>query len=241
MANTAGDEGFTDFKCPYCDYPASFSFSYVGTAQACPSCSESVVVPRTGSGYGGKLPIRLETGRLILRRLRPEDRNDLKEVTSDEPAFRYVDGYPFDEEELERWFEADTTVRLTQPDGQLTFGLEIPEIPKLIGYVCLSYADEDHRQMGFTMMINRKYWSRRYGTEAVGGVFAFGFNSIDLRRFTVGCDSRNTPACRMLENAGMRREGEFLKDAYVKGEWINTVWYALLKEEYVKKAAHSPV
>ena len=41
------------------------------------------------------------------------------------------------------------------------------------------------------------------------------------------------PACRLLEKLGLRREGEFVKNRWVHGEWTNSIWYAALEEEYL--------
>jgi RimJ/RimL family protein N-acetyltransferase len=62
----------------------------------------------------------------------------------------------------------------------------------------------------------------------------FCFNGIKLHRVTAACDSRNVAACRLLERAGMRREGEFLKDHFADGAWFNTVSYAVLSEDCCK-------
>ena len=64
-------------------------------------------------------------------------------------------------------------------------------------------------------------------------IMRFGFIGIGLRGFRVGVDSRNSTACRMLERAGLRREGEFLEYKYTKDRWTDTTWYALLSREYL--------
>ena len=38
--------------------------------------------------------------------------------------------------------------------------------------------------------------------------------------------------CRLLEKAGLRREGEFVKSRWLHGEWTSMVWYAMLEEEF---------
>ena len=53
--------------------------------------------------------------------------------------------------------------------------------------------------------------------------------SDDNHRFSV-----EAPACRLLENVGMRREAEFVKNQRtIEGDWVDTVWYAALEEEYL--------
>jgi RimJ/RimL family protein N-acetyltransferase len=40
-----------------------------------------------------------------------------------------------------------------------------------------------------------------------------------------------------MEKAGLRREGEFLKNRWLHGEWTDSVYYAALREEYLQAAA----
>src|SRR2546422_4337015 len=232
MSSNATEERFTDFKCPYCGFSASFPDTHNGTAQDCPNCLESVVVPESSSEYGGKFPIPIRTQLLILRQLKTGDEQDLRELMLDEDSFRYIDWHPLDEADIERWLEVERSARLTHSGGHLCLGVETTDSSKLIGFVSLYFTDDDHRQAGFTTMISRSFRRRGYGTEAVCGAFDFAFTGVNVRRLAVGCDSRNTAACGMLEKAGMRREGEFVKDRYVKGEWTSTVWFGLLNEEY---------
>ena len=44
----------------------------------------------------------------------------------------------------------------------------------------------------------------------------------------------------LFEKLGLRREGEFLNDNMLHGEWVNTVWYAALAEEYGDAEAKPP-
>ena len=62
-------------------------------------------------------------------------------------------------------------------------------------------------------------------------VLGFRFETLKLRRVAAWCDSRHTAARRLAEKLGMRREGEFVKNRMLHGEWITSLWFALLAEE----------
>jgi RimJ/RimL family protein N-acetyltransferase len=51
--------------------------------------------------------------------------------------------------------------------------------------------------------------------------------------------SQNAAARRMLEKAGMRQEGEFVKSWHDGHEWVNLLWYAMMKEERTSRASSS--
>ncbi|MBK1987692.1 GNAT family N-acetyltransferase [Sphaerospermopsis aphanizomenoides BCCUSP55] len=35
-----------------------------------------------------------------------------------------------------------------------------------------------------------------------------------------------------MERLGMRREGHFVKSLWFKGEWVDELWFAILREEW---------
>ena len=80
------DEPFVDSICPCCSQPLSFPRSFIGTVQECPNCPELLIVPEEGIEAAGKLPIPIQTPRLLLRRLREADAEDLVELMPDESS-----------------------------------------------------------------------------------------------------------------------------------------------------------
>ena len=225
------EESFVDFKCPYCGDPVSFPQENAGCAQPCPNCTESLIVPDDGSEVGKQIPLPIKTSRLILRRLASHDWRDLLELTSDEEFLRYQDGVPLDEDRVLHWLESDAHVKLTTPDQPFFLGLEVQEGGKLIGYVHLTFTDARRLQVNFSISLNSKFHRQGFALEAVEALLAFCFGDLKLHRVAGWCDSRNVAACRLLEKAGFRREGEFLKDRWVHGEWTTSIWYALLEED----------
>ena len=225
------EENFIDFKCPCCNEPVSFPGESAGFVQACPSCNESLIVPDDGSEVGKQIPLPIKTSRLVLRRLVTHDWKDLLELMSDEEFFLYQDGSPLDEDHVLRWLESDAHVKLTTPEQSFYLGLEVQDGGKLIGYLNLTFTDPQRLQVTFSIGLNRSFQRQGFALEAVEALLGFCFEGLKLHRVTGWCDSRNVAACRLLEKAGFRREGEFLKNRWVHGEWTNSIWYALLEED----------
>jgi RimJ/RimL family protein N-acetyltransferase len=233
------EESFIDFKCPHCGEPVSFPQESAGFAQACPNCTQSLIVPDDGSEEGWEIPLPITTARLVIRRLAGHDWKDLLELMADEEFFRYMDGVPLDEDGVLRWLESDAHVKLTTPDQTFFLGMEVQAGSKLIGYVSLNFTDPQRLQVAFTLGLNRKFQRQGLAREALVALLTFCFEGLNLHRVAGMCDSRNTAACRLMEKAGLRREGEFLKNRRAHGEWANSVWYAMLEEEY-RQAGNTP-
>jgi RimJ/RimL family protein N-acetyltransferase len=226
------EESLLDFKCPYCGEPVSFPQDCTGLARECPNCAESLIVPEAGSEVGKKLPLPITTPRLILRRLTASDWKDLLELFSDEELFLYDEGRPLEEEEILRWLQSDSLVKLTTPGQTFYLGIEARDGGKLIGQLTLTFAEPHGLQAQLMICLNRDCRRKGFGLEAVAAVLGFCFEGIHLHRLTALCDTQNTAARGLCEKAGLRREGEFVKNRFVRGEWMSSVWYAALDEEY---------
>ncbi len=227
------EENFIDFKCPHCSEPVSFPHESAGSLQVCPSCTESLIVPEDGSEVGGQIPLPITTARLMLRRLAPGDWKDLLELMADEEFFRYQDGVPLDEDSVLHWLESDAHVKLTTPDQSFYLGIQLQEGDKLIGYLSLTFTDPQRLLVTFNIGLNRSFQRKGFALEAAQAILGFCFEGLKLHRVAGWCDSRNTAACRLLEKLGMRREGEFVKNRWVHGDWVNSIWYGVLAVEYL--------
>jgi RimJ/RimL family protein N-acetyltransferase len=223
------EESFIDFKCPHCDEAVSFPETDSGFARACPICTETMIVPSPGEEKGGKLPLPSTTSRLLLRRFIAGDWRDLLEIMSNEEVFRYTSGGPLDEDEVLRWIELDQQVRLTTPDQTYHLGIQMQEGEKLVGVIGLRFSDP--LQPLLHIIVHPAFQRNGVGSEAVRAALEFCFKGIHVHRVVARCDSRNTAALRMCEKAGLRREGEFVKDTAGADGWQSTVSFALLEEE----------
>src|ERR1051325_2801050 len=217
------EENFIDFKCPYCDAGVSFPEGDVGYVRQCPECNEPLVVPAAGSELGLRLPIPITTPRLVLRRFAQNDWKDLLECS---------DGA--EEETVLRWLESDSHVRLTTPEQPFYLGIELQEAGKLIGVLSLRFTDSERLQAALEFTLNKEHEKNDVGPEAVDALLGFCFQGIKLHRVTASCLGNDESKRRILEAVGMRREGEFVKDRWVDGEWANTILYAALEEEYLE-------
>ncbi|HEY0904752.1 MAG TPA: GNAT family N-acetyltransferase [Marmoricola sp.] len=73
---------------------------------------------------------------------------------------------------------------------------------------------------------------RGYATEAVRELIRICFDELGLRRVTASCFLENEPSWRLMERVGMRREAHQVAESlHRSGQWLDTVWYALLAEE----------
>jgi RimJ/RimL family protein N-acetyltransferase len=218
---------FVDFNCPYCNELVSFPQQDAGFARACPNCMEATIVPTDGSQAGRKLPIPVETPNLILRRLVPGDWKDLMDCFSG-----------WEEENILRWLEADSQVKLTTPEQMFHLGIVTRNGGKLIGFLGLRFTDAERLQVALNVTLPEPQQESELAVEAVDALLGFCFEGIKLHRVAATAVATGAPS--LFDKAGMRREGEFLKDQHVDGKWLNTVCYAALAEEYLGATENPP-
>jgi [ribosomal protein S5]-alanine N-acetyltransferase len=224
------EENFVDFKCPYCGQTVSFPANVAGRVQKCPNCPESMLVPAESGAVGGKLPVSLNTQRLILRRFNAGDWKPLLEVMSNADLLKYTEWNSVEEVEVEQWIDRDREIRLLQ-ERDYFLSIELAAESAVVGLAGIHFR-EDLRQAEFTIVINPKYQRQGIGAEAANGLLDFLFSGLNLHRVSIACDARNEAGRRLLRKAGFRLEGEFLKDYMVKNEWADHAWYAVLADEY---------
>lgn len=71
-----------------------------------------------------------------------------------------------------------------------------------------------------------------YAAEAARELLTLGFARYGLHRVLANLDGRNTASARVCERLGLRREAHHVADYWSKGEWTDTLVYALLDTEF---------
>ena len=103
----------------------------------------------------------------------------------------------------------------------------------LIGWLPLILSgmpDTNDAEIGWTLA--RSVWGRGFATEAARATLAFAFETLRLHRVWAYCQPENVASSRIMEKIGMRREGLFRQCRYIKEQWIDTLYYGMLEEEW---------
>jgi len=93
--------------------------------------------------------------------------------------------------------------------------------------------DFAHRVGELGYSIARTYWGRGLATEAARAAMDAAFAAYaDLNRMRAVADARNVASLRVMEKLGMVREGVLRQNRLVRGEFMNEVWYGVLRTEW---------
>ena len=75
-------------------------------------------------------------------------------------------------------------------------------------------------------------WQKGLGTELVKQLLKHCFNTLGLHRVEAGVAIDNFASIRVLEKAGMKREGTQRKILPLSSGWSDNFSYAILKEDW---------
>ena len=76
-----------------------------------------------------------------------------------------------------------------------------------------------------------KYWGKGLATETAKTLIKAGFEVFDLHKVEAGVATDNTQSIKVLEKAGMIREGLRRKILPIRGSWKDNYHYAIVEDD----------
>ena len=168
----------------------------------------------------------LQTERLILRPVQPDDAEAMFDYLRDEETVRFITVPPVKtvtevlENSIQSYFMLD-------PIGKWAIVYD----QKMIGTIDLRL-NEAHRQAEIGYVLNKRYWGQGIMPEAAQAILAVGFDQLQLVRIFPEHDTRNPKSGRVMTKIGMQQEGVALKSQIIKGEIVDMVHYAITDTQY---------
>ncbi|MBE5801023.1 MAG: GNAT family N-acetyltransferase [Clostridiales bacterium] len=173
----------------------------------------------------------LETERLILRPLVPEDASDLKEWLGLDEIYTYW-GRKASKNEKEPellFFDARPWVK-RKPSQDFKWGVVWKETGKAIGM--LEIFDVQNQRMAYVgYRLHPAFWKRGIATEALRQAVDFVFGKTELQRLQATADVRNTGSLRVLEKCGFVKEG-IVRQGKMVSVYCDYAIYGLLREDW---------
>jgi RimJ/RimL family protein N-acetyltransferase len=177
------------------------------------------------------------TKRLMLRDFEKGDWKLVQDYASDPEVVRYVDFGPNSEEESRIFTQKALDQQSEQSRKNFTLAIVLKAKNVLIGGCGIYVSNSDNIEGYIGYVLNRNFWGQGYATEAARALLEFGFNRLKLHRIFATCDVENVASAHVLEKIGMRREGHFHENGWVKGKWHDSLLYAILDHEWNKAQA----
>ncbi|MDQ7774181.1 MAG: GNAT family N-acetyltransferase [Elusimicrobiales bacterium] len=180
----------------------------------------------------GDLP-DLETPRLLLRKLRPGDAEDMFEYASDPEVARTVTWDPHRSIDASRGF-IDYTLRSYAERRTIELAVVLKETGRVIGSCGFVKWSPGNGRAEIGYALSRKYWGRGLMTEAVAAAMEFAFGKMKVHRLEARCVDSNAGSEKVMIKSGMKHEGTIRDCVFEKGRFRTMKMYSILEGEYRK-------
>jgi ribosomal-protein-alanine N-acetyltransferase len=171
------------------------------------------------------------TARLRMREIRQSDAPAVFKLYSDPETVRY-----WGNELITETAEAEELVRLNlewvAAGDCYYWAIEHRPSGEVIGTCTIFKIDEKNRRAEIGYILNRNFWGQGLMTEAMNTLIEFSFDTLNLHRLEADTDPNNTASNRLLEKFGFKREGYFRERWFLRGQWLDSDMWGLLKSEY---------
>ena len=168
----------------------------------------------------------IETDRLLLRKFRTTDAEDILEYASDPQTLEYLIWQgSFSIEEA----RANIYDYYWSRPG--IWAVELKASGKVIGAIDLRLNNDDDKA-GFGYVFNRSFWGKGYATETLKAVISMCFEHLQLNRVESNHYVGNEGSGRVMQKAGMSCEGVSKQSVKVKGVFHDQVIYGIIRNDY---------
>ena len=168
----------------------------------------------------------LETERLYLRELEPQDAEELSKILRDKDSMKYYPR-PFTEQEVEIWIN-----RNIESYKKHNFGLwaVIAKENKLfLGECGITLQDIDGELLPeLGCHINKHHCNKSYATEAAKECIRYAFETLGLETLHMYTSTNNLPSIKVAAKTGMQYIKSFKK--VVCGLTVDEVLYSINKQ-----------
>ena len=185
----------------------------------------------------------IETPRLLLRRMRVSDRDDMYDYAKREEVTRYLLWKSHKtRDHTSRYL--NYVVSLYKTGEFFDFAIEYKENRKMIGTCGLASVDPKNDSVEIGYVLSPDYWGKGIATEALGAILRFAFCDMRVNRAEARYMAENEPSRRVMEKCNMTFEGVQRQKIFVKEKYRDVGVCSILAEDYFKnnedKSALSP-
>jgi RimJ/RimL family protein N-acetyltransferase len=174
--------------------------------------------------------MKLETERLIIRPIDPDDKYEIFEYHSDAETNKYQGWIPKTLADAETFID-NVSKQINEPETWFQFVLIDKGTEKIIGDIGIHFIGKENKQVEIGCTINKVFQNKGYAKESVIRVIDYLFTDLKKHRITASIDPHNINSIRLFESIGFRKEAHFVESLFINGKWVDDLIYALLEKD----------
>ena len=179
------------------------------------------------------LPESIQTPRLLLRRYKLTDANDVFAYAQDPEWARFLPDVP---QPYERRHADEFVASHVLKDWRTGHTWALEHEGRVVGGLGLRPAHRHARaELGYSLA--RWLWGRGLMTETVSAVIDEAFRKLPIRKITARAIAANVGSTRVMGKVGMQFEAVLRQHWVYHGQIFDSVHYGLLREEWERNAS----
>ncbi len=185
----------------------------------------------------------LETHRLILRKLTPDDAGPMYRLRSSRDVMRLIDRPLCNSLE-----DAQTlvgTILEAQNTGEaIMWAIALHDSPVMIGCIGYFRTQQEHSRTEVGYLLDPAYHRKGLMSEALNSVVDYGFGEMEFHKVMASVNALNMASVCLLEKNGFIREAFFRQHYFWNGHYIDTMElarYSPAAISQMKKLETNPV
>ncbi len=176
--------------------------------------------------------MKLETERILLRPIEIRDLESIHRLHSFPESARYNTlPIPRNIDQTRKTIEPWLAENRMSDAKSYTFALHLKRETTFIGLCGIKLSRDKYKRAEIWYIVDPEYWNRGYATETVQAIIRFLFEKFDIHRIEAGCAVENSASIRVLEKAGMTKEGIRRKILPLQSGWADNYLFAILETD----------
>jgi [ribosomal protein S5]-alanine N-acetyltransferase len=177
-------------------------------------------------------PLVINTPRLFIRNLQPQDAEAFYIYRSNPEVVRYQSFDVMTKEEAVEFIEQYKDKQFGAPGEWVQYAIVNKTTGLLAGDCAIRIGETDTTQAEVGITISHLHQKQGYAKEVFAGILRFLFETIHIRRVVEIVDAENVSSIRLLQKCGFRLEALFVENCWFKGKWGSEYQYAMLRHEW---------
>lgn len=171
------------------------------------------------------------TDRLVLRKFRYSDDDAMLKNWIADPEIQSLYSEPVYTTKAEVKALLDKYIENYQKEDCYRWAIISKETDECIGQIAYFLVDSNNNFAEIEYCIGKAFQCKGLATEATKAVIKYGFEKINLHKVQICHKSINIPSKRVIEKCGFVYEGTLRDFFYMDGEYVDRLYYSILKNE----------
>lgn len=177
--------------------------------------------------------ILMETDRLILRKFKVSDSNDMfKNWGSDTKVTKYL-SWPTHKSIKDAEDIVNLWISNYKDNNVYNWVIELKKINEAIGNISIVKLEDINNSCEIGYCLSSKYWNKGITTEAFKPIIKYLFEEVAMNRICAKHDIDNVSSGKVMQKCGMVYEGTLREVQFRHNKFSSLAVYSLIRKEWI--------